>query len=284
MTDQPIPDRNTRPGNEPSGVEPGSEQTRHLGEVIVNASGIEKYFGSHHVLRGMDLEVRRREAVMIIGRSGSGKTTFLRCINFLEEPTIGYVEIDGLRLDADPLHARSRAHQEQIRQMRLRAGMLFQEFNLFPHMTVLDNCIEAPTRVRNIRRSEAVSLAETYLEKVGLLEKRDEYPSRLSGGQKQRVAIARALCMEPKVLLFDEPTSALDPELIGEVLKVMEDLAHEGTTMIVVTHEMHFAREAADRVVFMEEGKIIEQGPPEQVLNDPHEEATRNFLRRFLDT
>ena len=252
--------------------------------MIVTASGIEKYFGSHHVLRGMDLEVRRREAVMLIGRSGSGKTTFLRCINFLEEPTVGYVEIDGLRLDADPLHARSRAHQEQIRQMRLRCGMLFQEFNLFPHMTVLGNCIEAPTRVRKIRRDEAVSLAETYLDKVGLLEKRDEYPSRLSGGQRQRAAIARALCMEPKVLLFDEPTSALDPELIGEVLRVMEDLAHEGITMLVVTHEMHFAREAADRVVFMEDGEIIEQGPPEQVLNDPHEEATRNFLRRFLDT
>jgi ABC-type polar amino acid transport system ATPase subunit len=284
MTDQAIPDRDPQPSAGATGHERGAEQSRHLGEVIVTASGIEKYFGSHHVLRGMDLEVRRREAVMLIGRSGSGKTTFLRCINFLEEPTVGYVEIDGLRLDADPLHARSRAHQEQIRQMRLRAGMLFQEFNLFPHMTVLGNCIEAPTRVRNIRRDEAVSLAETYLDKVGLLEKRDEYPSRLSGGQRQRAAIARALCMEPKVLLFDEPTSALDPELIGEVLRVMEDLAHEGITMLVVTHEMHFAREAADRVVFMEDGEIIEQGPPEQVLNDPHEEATRNFLRRFLDT
>ena len=257
---------------------------QHLGEVIITASGIEKYFGSHHVLRGMDLEVRRREAVMLIGRSGSGKTTFLRCINFLEEPTLGSVEIDGLRLEADPLHARSRAHQEQIRQMRLRAGMLFQDFNLFPHMTVLGNCIEAPMRVRNISRDEAVSLAEAYLDKVGVLEKRDEYPSRLSGGQKQRVAIARALCMEPKVLLFDEPTSALDPELIGEVLKVMEDLAHEGTTMIVVTHEMHFARDAADRIVFMEDGLIVEQGPPEKVLDDPRVESTRRFLRRFLDT
>jgi ABC-type polar amino acid transport system ATPase subunit len=262
----------------------GGSVPQHLGEVIVTASGLEKYFGTNHVLRGMDLDVRRREAVMVIGRSGSGKTTLLRCINFLEEPTLGYVEIDGLRLEADPLHARSRAHQEQIRQMRLRAGMLFQDFNLFPHMTVLGNCIEAPVRVRKLGRAEAVTLAEAYLQKVGLIEKRDEYPSRLSGGQKQRVAIARALCMEPKVLLFDEPTSALDPELIGEVLKVMEDLAHEGTTMIVVTHEMHFARDAADRVVFMEDGMIVEQGPPEQVLNDPHEEATRNFLRRFLDT
>jgi ABC-type polar amino acid transport system ATPase subunit len=255
----------------------------HVGEVIVEARGIEKYFGDHHVLRGVDLDVHRREAVMVIGRSGSGKTTLLRCLNFLEEPTVGYVEIDGLRVDADPLKARSRAHQEQIRQIRLRAAMLFQEFALFPHMTVLGNCIEAPMRVRGIRHDEAVTLAERTLEKVGLLEKRDEYPARLSGGQKQRVAIARALCMEPKLLLFDEPTSALDPELIGEVLNTMEELAHEGTTMIVVTHEMHFAREAADRVVFMDEGLILEQGPPEQVLNDPHDERTRAFLRRFLD-
>jgi ABC-type polar amino acid transport system ATPase subunit len=254
----------------------------HFGEVIVRVTDLEKYFGANHVLRGIDLEVRRREAVMIIGRSGSGKTTLLRCINFLEEPTVGTVELDGLRLEADPTHARSRRHQEQIRQIRLRAGMLFQEFNLFPHMTVLGNCIESPMRVRRIGQKEAISIAERYLEKVGLLDKRDEYPSRLSGGQKQRAAIARAMCMEPKVLLFDEPTSALDPELIGEVLNVMEDLAHEGTTMIVVTHEMHFAREAADRVIFMDEGRILEQGPPEQVLNDPREEATRQFLRRFL--
>lgn len=255
----------------------------HIGEVIVRAEGIEKYFGDNHVLRGLDLEVRQREAVMIIGRSGSGKTTLLRCLNFLEEPTIGTVWIDGVQVDADPLHARDRRHLEQIRQIRLRAGMLFQEFNLFPHMSVLDNLIEAPTRVKNLPRSEAIETAERYLGKVGLIEKRDEYPSRLSGGQKQRAAIARALCMEPKVLMFDEPTSALDPELIGEVLTVMEELAHEGTTMIVVTHEMHFAQEAADRVIFMEEGRIIEQGPPEQVLHDPRHEETTRFLRRFLD-
>jgi polar amino acid transport system ATP-binding protein len=160
--------------------------------------------------------------------------------------------------------------------------MLFQEFGLFPHMTVLQNCIEAPTRVRGLSTEVAVALAHKYLEQVGLVEKKDEYPSRLSGGQKQRVAIARALCMEPKVLLFDEPTSALDPELIGEVLKVMEELAHEGTTMIVVTHEMHFAREAADRVVFMDGGVICEQGPPEAILDSPREDATKRFLRRFL--
>jgi polar amino acid transport system ATP-binding protein len=276
MTQDPRPDLGA------TAATGGSRYGEALGEVIVRASGIEKYFGTNHVLRGVDLEVRRREAVMVIGRSGSGKTTLLRCINFLEEPTVGSVEIDGLRLDADPLHARSRAHQEQIRQMRLRAGMLFQEFNLFPHMSVLGNCIEAPTKVLKLPHATAVERAEYYLEVVGLIEKRDEYPARLSGGQKQRVAIARALCMEPKVLLFDEPTSALDPELIGEVLRVMEDLAHGGTTMIVVTHEMHFAREAADRIVFMEAGLIVEQGPPEQVLDAPQEEATNRFLRRFL--
>ena len=282
MTDTtPLPDLGHRPAPEASGYE--SALPAHLGEVIVRTEGIEKYFGDNHVLRGVNLEVRQREAVMIVGRSGSGKTTLLRCINFLEEPTVGWVEVDGLRLQADPLRARSRAHQEQIRQMRLRAGMLFQDFNLFPHMSVLANCIEAPTHVLGTPKDEAIQRAEYYLEVVGLTDKRDEYPARLSGGQKQRVAIARALCMEPKVLLFDEPTSALDPELIGEVLRVMEDLAHGGTTMIVVTHEMHFAREAADRVVFMEQGVVLEQGPPEQILDAPREEATRRFLHRFLD-
>jgi len=283
MTEQRLPDFGSRPASATSGYDTGSELPTHVGEPIVKVEKLEKYFGDNHVLRGVDLEVRQREAVMIIGRSGSGKTTLLRCINFLEEPTVGWIEVDGVRLQADPLRARSRPHQEKIRQIRLRAGMLFQEFNLFPHMTVLDNCTEAPMRVTRVPRDEAVVRAEAYLDKVGLLEKRDEYPARLSGGQKQRVAIARALCMEPKVLLFDEPTSALDPELIGEVLLVMEDLAHEGTTMIVVTHEMHFAQEAADRVVFMEDGVVIEQGPPEQVLNDPRHEETTHFLRRFLD-
>jgi len=253
-----------------------------LGEVVVRATGIEKYFGDHHVLRGVDLEVRAHQTVMLVGRSGSGKTTMLRCLNFLEEPTVGVVEIDDVRVEADPLHARSRRHQEQIRQIRLRAGMLFQDFNLFPHMTVLQNCIEAPTRVKRIPKAEAVATAERFLDKVGLMDKRDEHPARLSGGQKQRVAIARALCMEPKVLMFDEPTSALDPELVGEVLKTMAELAHEGTTMIVVTHEMSFAREAADRVIYLDEGLIVEQGPPEQVLDAPREELTQQFLRRFL--
>jgi ABC-type polar amino acid transport system ATPase subunit len=279
----PRPDHGSPPSTESSGSTAAGALPAHVGDVIVRVEGVEKYFGDHQVLRGIDLEVRQREAVMIIGRSGSGKTTLLRCINFLEEPTVGAVEIDGLRLEADPLHSRSRRHQERIRQMRLRAGMLFQDFNLFPHMTALGNCIEAPMQVLGKPRAEAVERADYFLEVVGLVDKRDEYPSRLSGGQKQRVAIARALCMDPKVLLFDEPTSALDPELIGEVLRVMEDLAHGGTTMIVVTHEMHFAREAADRVVFMEDGRVLEQGPPEQVLNDPRHAQTAHFLRRFLD-
>jgi ABC-type polar amino acid transport system ATPase subunit len=283
MTDQPLPDLGARPAPAASGYERGTTLPSHVGDPIVKIQHLEKYFGTNHVLRGIDLEVRQREAVMIIGRSGSGKTTLLRCINFLEEPTVGSVEVDGVSLEADPLRARSRQHQEKIRQIRLRAGMLFQEFNLFPHMSVLANCIEAPTRVLRQPVDAAIQRAEYYLEVVGLTDKRDEYPSRLSGGQKQRVAIARALCMEPKVLLFDEPTSALDPELIGEVLKVMEDLAHGGTTMIVVTHEMHFAEEAADRVVFMEDGLIIEQGPPEQLLRDPRHEETIHFLRRFID-
>jgi polar amino acid transport system ATP-binding protein len=256
----------------------------HLGEVIVDARGIEKYFGTNHVLKGIALKVRRRQAEMLIGRSGSGKTTLIRCLNFLEEPTVGSVEIDGLQVEADPLHANTRERREQIRQIRLRTGMLFQEFNLFPHMSVLANCIEAPVRVRQVPVKEAIETAERYLEKVGLIDKRDEYPARLSGGQKQRAAIARALCMEPKVLMFDEPTSALDPELVGEVLTVMEELAHEGTTMIVVTHEMHFAREAADTVIYMDDGLIVEAGPPDQVLSDPEDERTKVFLRRFLSS
>jgi len=278
----PLPDHGARDAPSESGYD--DTLPTHVGDVVVRTTGIEKYFGENHVLRGVDLEVRQREAVMILGRSGSGKTTLLRCINFLEEPTVGSIEIDGLTLEANPLRARSRKHQEQIRQMRLRAGMLFQDFNLFPHMTALGNCMEAPIRVLGLDKATALQRADYYLEVVGLAEKREEYPARLSGGQKQRVAIARALCMEPKVLLFDEPTSALDPELIGEVLRVMEDLAHGGTTMIVVTHEMHFAREAADRVVFMDSGVVAEQGPPEQILDDPQHDATKRFLRRFLQT
>jgi len=268
----PIHDPYAKPGAlTPAGAEP-----------IVRLEAIEKYFGTNHVLRGCTLEVYPRETICLIGRSGSGKSTLLRCTNFLEEPTVGTVEVDGLRVEADPLHARSTDHREKIRQIRQRAQMVFQEFNLFPHMKVIDNLIEGPIRVKGIARDQAVATAEKYLAKVGLSEKRDEYPARLSGGQKQRVAIARALTMEPRVLLFDEPTSALDPTLVGEVITVMEELAHEGATMIVVTHEMQFARESADRVYFIEEGTFVEVGPPEQVLDSPRDERTQRFLSRFL--
>jgi ABC-type polar amino acid transport system ATPase subunit len=263
-----IPGRLTPPGAEP----------------IVRLLGLEKYFGENHVLRGCTLEVYPKETICLIGRSGSGKSTLLRCTNFLEEPTAGSVEVAGVRVEADPLGGdRSRRHREEIRQIRLQAQMVFQEFNLFPHMTVLENVIEGPTRVKGVPRDQAVATAEKFLDKVGLIEKRDEHPGRLSGGQKQRVAIARALTMEPKVLLFDEPTSALDPTLVGEVLKVMSELAHEGSTMIVVTHEMAFAREAADRVYFIEEGVFVEAGPPEQVIESPQDERTKQFLSRLLE-
>ncbi len=252
-------------------------------EPIIRSLEIEKYFGSNHVLRGCTLEVYPKETICLIGRSGSGKSTLLRCLNFLEEPTAGAVEIDGIRVQAEPLSSRSSGHREAIRQIRMRAQMVFQEFNLFPHMKVIDNLIEAPVRVKGVAKDEAIAIAEKYLDKVGLSEKRDEYPARLSGGQKQRVAIARALTMEPNVLLFDEPTSALDPELVGEVLKVMEELAHEGSTMLVVTHEMQFAREAADRVYYIEEGIFIEVGPPEQVIDAPQDERTQRFLSRLRD-
>ncbi len=264
-------DRFAEPGKlTPAGAEP-----------IVRLKWIEKYFGSNHVLRGVNLEVYPKETVCIIGRSGSGKSTLLRCLNFLEEPTAGIVQVGDLRVVADPLKSRSREHREQIRQIRLSAQMVFQSFNLFPHMSALGNVIEAPMRVLGLERDEAVSRAESYLERVGLSDKRDEFPARLSGGQKQRVAIARALAMEPKVLLFDEPTSALDPTLVGEVLSVMEELAHAGSTMIVVTHEMAFAREAADRVYFIEEGSFVEGGPPEQVIDDPQDPRTQAFLARL---
>ena len=253
-----------------------------LGEVVLEATDIEKYFGDNHVLRGMSLAVRKHETVMLIGRSGSGKTTFLRCLNLLEEPTVGSVAMGDLRIEADPLQRGGRGRKAHIRQLRQQTGMVFQDFNLFPHMTVLDNCIEAPVHVKGVPKGEAVARAEQYLDKVHMLEKRDEYPARLSGGQKQRVAIARSLCMEPEVLLFDEPTSALDPELIGEVIVVMEQLAHEGSTMIVVSHEMAFAREAADRVLYLEGGVIVEEGPPEQVLDDPQTEQCQQFLTRVL--
>jgi polar amino acid transport system ATP-binding protein len=249
---------------------------------VVRVLGLEKFYGSNHVLRGCTIEVYPKETICLIGRSGSGKSTLLRCINFLEEPTMGSIEVAGITVDADPLNPRSKAHREEIRNIRLQAQMVFQEFNLFPHLRVIDNLIEGPIRVKGVPRDQAIATAEKYLAKVGLSEKRDEYPSRLSGGQKQRVAIARALTMEPEVLLFDEPTSALDPTLVGEVINVMEDLAHEGATMLVVTHEMAFAREAADRVYFIDQGVFVEVGPPGQVIDNPTDGRTREFLARTL--
>ena len=231
-------------------------------EPVLKATNVTKWFGENHVLRGASITVWPGETVCILGRSGSGKSTFLRSLNFLEDPTDGVVEIDGVTVTADPFHKEGGERQSRIRDLRLRAGMVFQEFNLFPHLSVIENCVEAPVHVKGMARKEAEAIAEKYLAKVGLSEKRDEYPSRLSGGQRQRVAIARALTMQPKVLLFDEPTSALDPTLVGEVLKVMADLAHEGRTMIVVTHEMDFAHEAADRVYYMDQGEFAEVGPP----------------------
>ena len=255
-------------------VKPGAEP-------VLKATNIAKWFGDNHVLRGASITVWPGETICILGRSGSGKSTFLRSLNFLEEPTDGRVEIDGVVVEADPFRTAGVARQAQIREARLRAGMVFQEFNLFPHLSVIGNCVEAPVHVKGMARKEAEAIAERYLEKVGLIDKRNEYPSRLSGGQRQRVAIARALTMQPKVLLFDEPTSALDPTLVGEVLKVMADLAHEGRTMIVVTHEMDFAHEAADRVYYMDQGEFAEVGPPEQVIDAPKDPRTKEFLSRF---
>jgi ABC-type polar amino acid transport system ATPase subunit len=246
---------------------------------IVRVQDIHKYFGRLHVLRGISFEIHSREVVCLIGRSGSGKSTLLRCINFLEEPTSGTVEVDGTAAQAKE---RGRDRDDRVRKIRMSAGMVFQEFNLFPHMSVIDNIIEAPVTVKGMPREQAIALGEKFLAKVGLMEKRDEYPARLSGGQKQRVAIARALTMEPKVMLFDEPTSALDPELIGEVLNVMKELAFEGTTMMVVTHEMGFAREAADRVIFMDGGVFVEDSPPDQIFTSPKDSRTRQFLQRLL--
>ncbi len=253
------------------------------GNPIVRVQNLHKWFGLLHVLRGISLEVYPQEVVVIIGRSGSGKSTFLRCLNLLEEPTSGRVEIDGVVVEAadGELLPESRA---RMRELRLKTGMVFQDFNVFPHKTALENIIEAPMIVKGVPKEVAVEKARELLRKVGLLDKQDVHPIRLSGGQKQRIAIARALAMEPKVMLFDEPTSALDPELIGEVLAVMKDLAMEGTTMIIVTHEMGFAHEVADRVIYMEGGVLVEEGPPDQIFTCPQDPRTRQFLARIIES
>jgi polar amino acid transport system ATP-binding protein len=230
---------------------------------------LHKRFGDLEVLKGIDLSVASGEVICIIGPSGSGKSTLLRCVNLLEQPTSGQVLIEGFDI-TDP--------ETDVDAVRTRIGMVFQQFNLFPHLTVLKNLTIAQRKVLGRNDRESVEVAERMLERVGLPDKRDEYPIRLSGGQQQRVAIARSLCMNPDMMLFDEPTSALDPELIGEVLDVMQGLAQEGMTMMVVTHEMGFANQVADRVLFMDEGIIMEEGPPAQVLGDPQNERTQRFL------
>jgi polar amino acid transport system ATP-binding protein len=253
------------------------------GDVVVQATDVHKWFGRLHVLRGVEMTVKRQEVVVIIGPSGSGKTTFLRCINHLERiqqgrifvngHLIGYRDVDG-RLEEDK--------ERNVARQRAKIGMVFQRFNLFPHLTALENIIEAPIRVRRVPNAEAREMGMTLLERVGLGAKIDSYPTQLSGGQQQRVAIARALAMKPALLLFDEPTSALDPEMIGEVLDVMRELAHEGMTMIVVSHEMGFAREVADRVVMMDDGIILEEGTPEELFQGGRHERTQAFLSKIL--
>jgi cystine transport system ATP-binding protein len=245
---------------------------------LLRVSGVRKRFGANEVLKGIDFELRRGEVVVLIGPSGSGKTTVLRSLNGLETPDAGVLEVDGgPAIDfAKPLRPADRS------ALRDRSAMVFQHHNLFPHMTVLENVIEGPVRVQKIRKSEAIARAEALLERVGLSEKRDVYPFELSGGQQQRVGIVRALALQPDLLLFDEPTSALDPELVGEVLKVVKELADEGWTMVLVTHEIGFAREAADEVLFLDGGVVVERGHPSQVFTAPKEERTRRFLDRIL--
>lgn len=236
---------------------------------MLKATDLHKSFGDLKVLKGINLEVQPSEVVVLVGVSGSGKSTLLRCFNFLERINQGTIEIDGQVIDAK---------KQKLSQVRAEVGMVFQHFNLFPHKTVLENVIEAPIIVKKEKKETAIAKGKALLEKVGLADKADVYPSKLSGGQKQRVAIARALAMEPKALLFDEPTSALDPELVGEVLAVMKQLAEEGMTMVVVTHEMKFAREVADRIIMLDEGVIIENTDPNTFFENPSNERTRQFI------
>ena len=253
-------------------------------ELIIEALNIHKAFGDLQILKGISLQVRRGEVVVLIGASGSGKTTFIRCINLLEDIQGGEIRVNGR-----PMGYRTRADgslvrdsERNIARQRRDIGMVFQRFNLFPHMTALENIIEAPIQVLGVPRQAALEQAHALLKRVGLADKAGHYPSMLSGGQQQRVAIARALAMKPQAMLFDEPTSALDPETVGEVLQVMKELAEEGMTMVVVTHEMGFAREVADRVVVLDQGELIEQGPPEHIFSRPTHPRTQAFLSRVL--
>ncbi|MBD8007175.1 amino acid ABC transporter ATP-binding protein [Bacillus norwichensis] len=240
---------------------------------MIKIQGLHKSFGQLQVLKGIDYEVNEKEVICVIGPSGSGKSTFLRCINLLEEITDGSIYIDGVKINDS---------KTDINEIRKEVGMVFQQFNLFPHMTVLDNITISPIKIRKMARRDAEELAHHLLQKVGLEDKANAYPEQLSGGQMQRVAIARALAMRPKVMLFDEPTSALDPEMVKEVLDVMKQLAMDGMTMVVVTHEMGFAREMGDRVLFIDQGFLVEEGPPEQIFGSPNNERTKAFLSKVL--
>ncbi|RXT02783.1 amino acid ABC transporter ATP-binding protein [Ammoniphilus sp. CFH 90114] len=240
---------------------------------MIEVKNLNKSFSSLHVLKGCNLKVEKSEVVVLIGSSGSGKSTLLRCLNFLETADQGEIFINGNKIDP---------RKDNLNQVRENVGMVFQHFNLFPHMSVLENIIEAPIHVKKVGRDEAIAYGKELLITVGLSDKADAYPDQLSGGQKQRVAIARALAMKPSIMLFDEPTSALDPELVGEVLAVMKELARKGMTMIVVTHEMGFAKEVADRVIVMHEGRIIEEGTPKLLFENPQHERTQRFLSQIL--
>ena len=252
-------------------------------DVMISAKDIHKAFGKNEVLRGVSLDLLRGEVVAVIGPSGSGKSTFLRCLNHLETIDSGSVTVEGAVLAQNDASGKAQyVAESEIRKIGHKMGMVFQSFNLFPHLTVLENLIEAPMLVKKMKREDIVPKAEALLKKVGLLEKRDAYPNRLSGGQKQRVAIARALAMDPDIMLFDEPTSALDPELTGEVLRTMRELADEHMTMLVVTHEMGFAREVANRVIFMDGGNIVEQAEATAFFANPQHERTKAFLHNML--
>ncbi len=251
--------------------------------LMVDAQHVDKWYGKVHVLQDVTLAVKRREVVVILGPSGSGKTTFIRCVNHLEKIQGGRILVNGRLIGYREVKGKLVEDKESsIAVQRKEIGMVFQRFNLFPHKTALENIIEAPTQVRGMARDEATAIGEGLLARVGLAQKKDAYPAQLSGGQQQRVAIARALAMKPALLLFDEPTSALDQEMIGEVLEVMKELAHEGMTMIVVTHEMGFAREVADRVVMMDQGRVVEEATPEHFFTNPTEDRTKAFLAKIL--
>jgi polar amino acid transport system ATP-binding protein len=258
---------------------------RRREQPMIEVRDLSKWFGSVTVLNGVSFRVEKGEVVVIIGPSGSGKTTLLRCLNFLEEHTGGEIRIDGELLGYRPDGKGGRVRQSEAEVARLRSeiGMVFQSFNLFPHRSVLDNVIMAPVHVKGLSRREATEIALELLGKVGLEDRAAEFPARLSGGQQQRVAIARALAMQPKIMLFDEVTSALDPELVGEVLRVMRQLAQEGMTMVIVTHEMHFARDVGDTLIFIDQGRIVEEGVPREVLARPRTDRLRAFLQRFTD-